>query len=327
MTSKARTGTARTTLDQRAPPAPDANALELFARIAAAGSFAQAARQLGLTRAAISRRVLALEAQLGVPLFTRSTRAIGLTEAGRRLAARARAVLDAAESARSTLRSRGSRGADAAAGLAGTLRITAPPSLGSAVLAPLLVSFQAQHPALRIEMRFTNRRVDLVREDIDVAFRLTRRPPEDCVATPLLPFVVHAWAAPGPGLPLKNPQALAKQRCLLFGAPVDEMTLQWTHHPSGRRESVAVEPAMVGDDLATLQAVAAAGGGIVFSPDYAVRREVESGVLIDALPGWRLPVAEGDVLQALTLPHAVAPESARALVKHVRSGLMSPQAR
>jgi DNA-binding transcriptional LysR family regulator len=307
-----------TTLDHRAPALPDANALELFARIAAAGSFAQAARSLGLTRAAISRRVQVMEVQLGAPLFVRTTRALGLTETGRRLATRARAVLDATESARRSLRSRGAAAGD---GLAGTLRVTAVPSFGQTVLGPLLASFQAANPELRLELRFTHRRVDLVREDIDVAFRLTSRPPEDCVATPLLPFVVHAYAAPGPGLPLASPQALAGLRCLLFGAPTDEMTLHWQHHTEGRREAVTIEPAMVGDDLGTLQAVAVAGGGIVFTPDYAVRAELKARTLMNVLPGWRLPVAEGDTLQALTLPVAVAPESARALVHHVRQGL------
>ncbi len=297
---------------------PDANALELFARIAAAGSFAQAARQLGLTRAAVSRRVQAMEEQMGAPLFARTTRALGLTETGRRLATRAKAVLEATEAARRSLRS---RGPSAAGGFAGTLRVTAVPSFGQAVLGPLLASFQARNPELRIELRFTHRRVDLVREDIDVAFRLTSRPPEDTVATPVLPFVVHAYAAPGPGLPLPGPLALAQQRCLLFGAPTEQVTLQWEHPASGRREAVSIEPTMVGDDLGTLQAVAAAGGGIVFTPDYAVAMELQSRRLVDVLPGWRLPVGEGDTLQALTLPVSVAPESARALVHHVREGL------
>ena len=75
-----------------AEEALDANALELFARIAQAGSFAQAARDLGLTRAAISRRIAAIEAAVGLTLFARSTRSLSLTEAGRRLHARARAV-------------------------------------------------------------------------------------------------------------------------------------------------------------------------------------------------------------------------------------------
>jgi DNA-binding transcriptional LysR family regulator len=316
------TSNAPTRLARLTPSTPDANALELFARIAAAGSFAQAARDLGLTRAAVSRRVAAMEEQLGAPLFARTTRALGLTETGRRLAVRARAVLEAAEAARRGLRARGT-----GSGLAGTLRVTAVPSFGQTLLGPLLASFQAQHPELRIELRFTHRRVDLLREDIDVAFRLTSRPPPDCVATPVLPFVVHAYATPGARLQLAEPAELAAQRCLIFGLPTDELTMTWRQHTSARTATVTVQPAMVGDDLGTLQAVARAGGGIVFAPDYVVRADLARKALIDVLPGWWLPVAEGDTLQALTLPLTVAPTAARALVHHVRDALAPPAAR
>ncbi len=305
-------------LSRRPPAGPDANALELFARIAAAGSFAQAARELGLTRAAVSRRVAAMEAEVGAPLFARSTRALGLTETGRRLAARARAVLDAAESARRGLRARSAGGEG---GLAGTLRVTAVPSFGQAVLAPLLAGFQAKHPELRIELRFTHRRVDLVRDDIDVAFRLTHRPPEDCVATPLMPFVVRAYAARAH--PLPGPQALAGEACLVFGAPTDELTMHWRSDDGQQHASATISPAMVADDMDTLVAVATAGWGVVFAPDFCARR----GGLADVLPGWRLPVAEGELIYALTLPQPEAPEAARALVRFVRDALAEPAPR
>ncbi len=308
-------------LARRPPSGPDANALELFARIASAGSFAQAARELGLTRAAVSRRVAVMEAELSAPLFVRSTRAMGLTETGRRLAVRARAVLDAAEAARRGLRA---RSAAAGGGLAGTLRVTAVPSFGHTLLGPLLASFQARHPELRIELHFTHRRVDLVREDIDVAFRLTNRPPEDCVATPLRRFVVRAYAAPGPHRPLPGPAALAGERCLIFGAPTDELTMTWRHDDGQHSASALITPAMTADDLGTLVAVAVAGGGVVFSPDDFVHAELRHKTLVDVLPGWRLPVAQGDMLQALTLPLPAAPEAARALVHHVRAALAAP---
>lgn len=117
----------------------DANALELFARVVQAGSFARAARKLGQERAAVSRRVAAIEALVGQPLFARTTRSLGLTEAGRRLAHSAKAVLDAAEAARSSLRSTQAK-------LAGRLRITCGPSLGRSMLAPVLAEFQQLHP-------------------------------------------------------------------------------------------------------------------------------------------------------------------------------------
>jgi len=298
----------------------DANALELFARVAAAGSFAAAARELGLTRAAVSRRIGGIEAQVGMALFVRTTRALGLTEAGRRLAARSRSVLEAAEAARRSLRAR-SAGAGAE-GLSGTLRVTSVPIFGQAVLGALLARFQARHPELRIELRFTARRIDLVREDVDVAFRLTERPPEDCVAQPVLPFVVRAYAAPRDGLPLPGPQALAQERLLLFGAAADELALTWLPDAGAAPETVTVQPAMVADDLGTLLAVARAGGGVVAAPDFCVAPDLAQGRLVDALPGWRLPLREGERVMALTLPLAAAPESARALVNFVRESLL-----
>ena len=78
---------------------------------------------------------------------------------------------------------------------------------------------------------------------------------------------------------------------------------------------------MVGDDLGTLQAVAAGGGGVVFAPDYCVREQLARKALVNVLPGWNLPVNEGNTLLALTLPSSSAPESARALVHFVRDAL------
>jgi len=304
----------------------DANALELFARIVAAGSFAQAARQLGQTRAAVSRRVALIESALGQPLFARTTRALGLTETGRRLAAKARAVADATAAARLSLRSLG----DAGPGLSGTLRVTSVPIFGQAVLAPLLARFQAEHPALRFELRLTHRRVDLLREDVDVAFRLTNRPPEDWVALPLMPFVVRAYAAPGAGPALATPAELAGRRCLVFGNPAEALTLHWRSDAvdagDGADVAVALEPAMVADDMGTLLAVARAGGSIVFAPDFCARADLARGELVDVLPGWRLRVAEGDLVQALTLPQPAVPESARALLRFVRDALGAPGA-
>lgn len=302
-------------LARRPATAPDANALELFARIVAAGSFAQAARDLRQTRAAVSRRVASIEAQLGTPLFARTTRALGLTEAGRRLSTRARAVLEAAEAARRGLHAR------AAEGLSGSLRITSVPSFAQVVLAPLLARFQALHPALRVELSLSNRRVDLLREDIDIAFRVTDKPPSDCVAQPVLPFIVRAYAAPVPGVPLSAPADLAHNRCLVFGPSTEEVTLDWHHAETGRVESVTLQPALLADDVGVLQAAARAGGGVFFAPDFCVSDDLSHGLLINALPGWFLPLRVGQSVQALTLPLSVAPESARALVRYVREAL------
>lgn len=103
---------------------------------------------------------------MGLALFARSTRSLGLTEAGRRLHARTRAVREAAESATA--------------------------GFGRHVLASLLARFQVLQPAVRHEPFFTDRRVDLLREWLDIAFRVMSKPPDAWVAQPVLRFAVHA---------------------------------------------------------------------------------------------------------------------------------------
>lgn len=305
-----------------AEDALDANALELFARIAQAGSFAQAARDLGLTRAAISRRIAAIENAVGLVLFARSTRSLGLTEAGRRLHSRARAVRDAAESARLALRQTRDQ-------LDGTLRISATASFGRIVLAPLLARFQALHPAVRYELFFTDRRVDLLREGLDIAFRVTDRPPEDCVAQPVLKFAVRAYQA-GSEQCLSSPQELVTAPMLVLGQNEEPLQSQWQHE-DGRREEVQLQAVAWGSDLEGLIAVARHGGGIVLAPDFCVTPpagvmaaggdgETSVKSLEDILPGWRM-LAGLETVQALTLPMPAGSETARALVRYVREAL------
>jgi DNA-binding transcriptional LysR family regulator len=308
-----------------AEEALDANALELFARIAQAGSFAQAARDLGLTRAAISRRIAAIENAVGLTLFARSTRSLGLTEAGRRLHARARAVRDAAESARLALRHTRDQ-------LDGTIRISSTAGFGRLVLAPLLARFQALHPAIRYELFFTDRRVDLLREGLDIAFRVTSKPPEAWVAQPVLKFAIRAYRAAGSPV-FESPLDLAHESVLLLGQNEEPMQSQWQRDDDGHREEVQLQASAWGSDLDGLIALARHGSGVVLAPDFCVEplpalaaaRGNDSAAsvtppLVDVLPGWHM-VAGFDTVQALTLPLPAGSETARALVRFVREAL------
>lgn len=305
----------------------DANALELFARVAEAGSFAQAARDLGLTRAAVSRRVAAIESAVGLALFARSTRSMGLTEAGRRLHSRARAVRDAAESARLTLRQTRDE-------LDGTLRISATASFGRRVLAPLLARFQTVHPAVRYELFFTDRRVDLLSEGLDVAFRMTSRPPETWVVQPVLKFSIRAYRARGAQL-LDSPVELEAEPLLLLGTNEEPLQSHWQHQ-DGRHVEVQLQACAWGHDLDGLIALARWGDGIVLAPDFCVEgvatsfgspdaamsaSSADTVDLVDILPGWQL-VAGIDTVHALTLPMPAGSETARALVRFVRDSLL-----
>lgn len=314
MTNQPQPAPLRTSADRTNDALLDANALEFFARIASVESFAAAARKMGLTRAAVSHRVAQIEAQTGKPLFVRHARALGLTEAGRRLLVQARPVMDAVDAAHRSQRRRSDE-------LEGTLRVTTSPIVAQALLAPLLAAFQQRHADVRIELRITARRIDLVREQVDVAFRMSRETPQDCVVQSLLAYAVRAYAAPSPQWPYREPQALAGARCLLYGRTTETARLPWVEDATGRRETVALPAAIATDDLPTLRAIARAGGGVVLLPDFFARDDLAHGTLVEALPGWQVPIPEGDTIQAVTLPLPQAPASARALVRFVQSAL------
>ncbi len=296
----------------RPTPGLGANSLELFARVVQAGSFAQAARHLGLTRAAVSRRIAAIEQQAGQVLFARTTRSLGLTEPGRRLAQRARAVLETSEAARSVLRA-------SSAALAGRLRITAVPSFGRSVLVPLLADFRQLNPGVSFELLFSDRRVDLLREGVDVAFRITRQPPQDWVAQPLMPLRVSAYAAPGAYTPLEDPSGVADLPLLLLGSARDSARLVWQRrdHSDGPTVAWSAGEFVVAfsEDMECLLSMAQAGCGVVLAPDYCVTQAVADGRLIDLLPNWQLAIPEGDQVLALTLPYPMVSEAARTLVR------------
>jgi hypothetical protein len=192
---------------------------------------------------------------------------LGLTEAERRLNSRARAVRDAAEGARLALRQRRDQ-------LDGTLRISATTGFDCIVLAPPLARFQVLHPAICYELFFTARRVDLLREGLDVAFRVTSKPPEAWVAQPALNFAVHADRLGGTQA-LSSPQELGSTPMLL-GQNEEPLASQWRHE-DGRREDVTLQASAWGSDLEGLIALARHGSGVVLSPDFCV----------DAVPGCR----------------------------------------
>jgi DNA-binding transcriptional LysR family regulator len=290
----------------------DANALELFARVVAAGSFSRAARQLGLTRAAVSRRVAAMEEIVGQTLLARTTRSLGLTEAGRALATRAHVVHEAANAARMALRKEGEA-------LQGRLRITSMRAFGYSALLPILAEFGRTHPGVAMELMFTERRVDLVREGVDVAFRITRKPPEDCVAQPVLRFRIGAYGISP--LPLAAPAALQQWPLLMLEGGAQRWLLQWHSRTGDARETVELQPHISADSLEALVALARLGQGVVLAPDFCVQEDVVAGRLHNLLPDWHLPIAEGDCVQALTLPVHTAGANARALVHLVAQRL------
>ncbi|MFI5446092.1 LysR substrate-binding domain-containing protein [Polaromonas sp. UC242_47] len=286
----------------------DLNDMVYFAEVAERGGFAAAGRALGLPKSRLSRRVAELEAQLGVRLLQRTTRKLSLTEAGalylRHCVAMREEALAAGEAvAQMQMEPRG------------TLRVTCPVTLAQGTLGYLIPRYLAKHPQVKLDMRVTNRVVDLVEEGIDVALRV--RPTLDDSGS----LVIKNLGATGgqllaspaqlqrQGTP-KGPQDLARLDTIAMSA--SDGRSSWTLiGPEGQEFVLQHQPRFVADDLLTLKLAVMAGSGISFLPDTISQAELQAQLLVPVLPGWAPPPG---------VVHAVFP-SRRGQVPSVRSFL------
>ena len=273
------------------------------------GSLTAAATALGSTPSAVSRAISRLEQRLGVQLLRRSTRSLGLTEAGQRYLEQSRhafALLDEAERAL-----QGRRGH-----LAGRVRISAPTTYGQYRLPPRLRDFAARHPQVEIELAIGNRNVDLVAEGFDMAIRAGELPDSGLVARPLDDAAICLVAAPAylqaHGIPADT-GALATQRCLAFVLPSTGRVLPWRLREDGRDVDWLPSASLrVADDPLGVVALARAGAGICQTYEFIVADELQRGDLIEVLPQTRGRTRAFSLLYA---PHRQLPAASRALIE------------
>ncbi|MER9678824.1 LysR family transcriptional regulator [Mesorhizobium sp. M0184] len=255
-----------------------------FAAIAEARSFTKAAARIGRDATILSRRLASLEERLGVRLLHRTTRSVSLTEAGSEFLVRVRAILAAVDEAEAAA------SAHAGGGPRGVLRLALPGSFGRMWIGPLLPQFLAEFPDVRIEAEFSNRFVDLVAENFDVAVRLGALEDSRLVARKVATRRRLLCAAPSylarRGTPTA-PEALLEHSCLGFSGfqtfPAWEMT-----DSTGRRVSIEVSGPLVTDDAEVLVEAAVQGAGLMMSTDWLVGRELADGRLVPVLEDWTL---------------------------------------
>jgi DNA-binding transcriptional LysR family regulator len=283
----------------------DLNDMLLFAEVVERGGFAAAGRALGLPKSRLSRRVAALEAQLGVRLLQRTTRKLSLTEVGEAYLRHCQALRESAQAAADTV-------AQVQTEPRGTLRVACPVTLAQTMLAELMPDFLARHPLVRVELLVSNRVVDLVEEGVDVALRV-RTTLDDSGS-----LVIKRLGDDAPVL-VASPALLARQ-----GTPatleelgrLDSMAMSTTDGrasvrltgPDGRETTVQHTPRYVADDLLTLHVAALAGTGMCWLPSYMCEDDLRQGRLVRLLPDWQPPRG---------IVHAVFP-SRRGLTPAVR---------
>ena len=283
-------------------------AMAQFVRVVEAGSFSAAARVLGQGQPAISKAVAQLEARLGVRLLNRTTRALTLTDAGRAFYDRARTALDAAEEAEAA-----ARGADAA--LSGRLRVCAPVTLARLHIVPSLPAFLAEHPALDIDLILDDRRIDLIEEGIDVAFRAGPLPDSSMVATHIaagrrmvLASADFWFSQP----PVSVPSDLTPLPFIAYG-PAPGGT-DWIFARDGRTELARLAPRLRTSALEGLREAMLAGIGFGIASEWITRDARAANALEIRLPDYQLPAID---LWAVYPAGRQASARARAFAAHV----------
>lgn len=279
----------------------DLNELLVFVRVVDEGSFTAASRSLQMPKSTVSHRVSRLEEHLGARLLQRTTRSLGLTDAGAALyerGARIAAELEEAERAVTELE----------AEPRGTLRITAPVDLGYAYLGGIVAAYRARFPAVHVNAVITDRLVDMVEEGFDLAIRAGALEGSTLIARKLATVESHLFAGAGylerRGAPA-TPADLAEHDCLVFTNPPDPA--RWKLQSStGERETVVVTSRVAANSLQTVRDAVLGDAGIALLP---VSIGAAPGAIRRVLPEWR----GRDVTMQLVYP------SSRYLSPKVRS--------
>ncbi|BBC02933.1 MULTISPECIES: LysR family transcriptional regulator [Bradyrhizobium] len=256
--------------------------VEAFLAVAQHRSFRRAAAELGVTPSAISQAVRALEARLGAVLFIRTTRSVGLTDAGERFLARARPAFEELVAASGAARELGQKPA-------GLLRLTVPRSVVPILLEPLIASFCKAYPEIEVELAASEELVDLAAGGFDAGIRMGQFINPDMVAVRLTkPFPFAIVGSPDylarRGRP-KRPDDLREHACLRLRRSNGGLA-PWSLNDNGRSIELAVSGSFIGHDFPTLVGAAVEGVGLAQVPAPLVSGAVKEKKLVRVLDAF-----------------------------------------
>ncbi len=281
--------------------------METFVRVVEAGSFSAAGKQLGLSVAAVSRHIGALEEELGSSLVARTTRRMTVTPVGRLYYERCLRVLGEVDEAQAV----GRQGVD------GPLRMSIPVSLAIIAGHPLVKSLLASHPTMRLDLRVEDRIVDLALENVDVAIRVGAEPPlsSELVATPLTTWRRVVVASPGyirrNGEP-KTPTEIPKHEVLSAGGAASDV---WTLTDGTTTTRIRFQPRLCSNASHLVREAAIDGRGVALLPDWFVAEDIRSKRLRRVLRPWSTEVTRKYALYRASLR---GDRRVRAVVDHLR---------
>lgn len=249
--------------------------VEAFLAVAEHRSFRRAAAELGVTPSAISQAIRSLEAQVGAALFTRTTRSVGLTEAGERFHARAKPAFEELIAAREIARDAGQRPT-------GRLRITAPPGVVPILFEPMIASFCQAYPEIEVEIAVNEELVDIAAEGFDAGIRLGQFIEADMIAVRLSPpFPLIVVGGPDYLNRQGRPQTIADLRnhsCLRLRRSNGSIA-SWTFRDGNQAVEAVVAGPLIASDFPTLVGAAVEGLGLAQVPEPVALGRIAAGKL------------------------------------------------
>lgn len=257
--------------------------IELFVQVAEHGSLSRAAEAMGLSNAAASRHLAALEERLAARLVQRNTRRLSLTDVGDAFYRRCKPLLAELHDAENAVNA-------SALSPTGLLRVTASLSFSMIVIAPLLAEFAERYPALRVELVASNRYTDLIDNGIDVAIRNREFEGDSALTVRRLAETERVLAASPQylerhGVP-RTPDDLARHRLLVY--TLANHPNEWRFTRDGAVASVPARGVLEANDGQILRAAAHRGLGILMQPTYIVHEDLLAGRLVRLLEEWEL---------------------------------------
>lgn len=278
-------------------------ALRVFRRVIELNGFAAAARDLGLSNAAVSKIIKELEADLGTQLIQRTTRSLRLTDTGHDYFNHITRILDDLDEADDAVRSSGAEPR-------GVLRVSAPLSLGLVLLSPIIARFAARYPELELDVEFGDQPVDLIEGRFDLAIRGGLLQDSSLKARKLMDIERVVCASPDYlarcGTP-ESPEDLIDHRCLTYSLSATPRS--WVLDKGGDSVRITVESGFRANNSLAIREAAVEGLGVALLPKIYAVDALGSGRLVRVLPDW------GGELHAL---YGVYPQHREASLK-VRS--------
>ncbi|PCD77286.1 LysR family transcriptional regulator [Pseudothioclava arenosa] len=280
--------------------------LRAFVATAQTGSFTAAAEQLGVSNRLTSKYVAELEARLGVRLFQRTTRRVGMTPAGEDLLARAPALLDDLDGLLAEV-------AEGSRGFSGVIRLSAPVTFGETYVAPMLDRFGRENPGLTFDLRLSDRYDDLAKEGLDLAFRMGRSEMLSLKARKLGATRAILVASPAYLAAQGRPETLeelSRHACIVDTnrrAP-----RRWTLEAEGTPHVVQVQGRFHVNSARAVVQLTENGQGIAYAPRFALGEALASGRLVRVMEAFHGPSTP---LAAVYLEGRALPRKLRALIE------------